>query len=440
MLSNPLPVATCSPTLATYLQNAKDNFLKDAQESPESAKKWTVVMGNEAGDLDSIASAIGYAWFLSESKRESAIPLIQIAKEDFTLRAENLYALELAGIPNPQETLLSASDILDFKPFPTDKFVLVDHNRLGSQYSEGNPQAKVTGVVDHHEDEGLYKDTATPRLIKPSGSASSLVASLLPSELPAELSTLLLSAIVIDTQGLKPGGKATEDDRQAALSLASNTTLSISTSSFSASSVHEIQPIKDLSEQLSKKKVDLSHLGGWDLLRRDYKEYTHTLPWAEGQPTIKVGLATVPVQLKVWGSKGNLETESLAWMSKRGLTILGVLTTFRSEKKIKKKAGGKHKREMAWIILEPSETPGVKLDTAQLADRLWTGIEGSEELQAKVHKKFWFGKSDTSDNLPSNAKIRVYKQKNADATRKAVAPLIKAILEDSASSSNQAKL
>ncbi|EAU84042.2 exopolyphosphatase [Coprinopsis cinerea okayama7 len=566
------PTTTCSAALATFLSTSKVTFLTQVREAPEDAKKWTLVTGNEAGDLDSIASAIGYAWFLSQVNQQPAIPLIQIAKEDFILRAENLFALSLAGIPDPQEYLLSPSDLCDFHP---DNFALVDHNRLGAQYAGG----KVVGVIDHHEDEGLYMDTAVPRLIKPCGSCASLVASQLPPDLPAELATLLLSAILIDTAGLKPGGKATDDDRLAAVNLAVKSTLGIS-HNLTDVGLRDVPAIKNLSKELGEKKNDLSHLSGWDLLRRDYKESTYILPWADGQPAIKVGLATVPVQLKVWGSDGKLETDSLAWMKKRDLTILGVLTTFREEKddgkekkkdkkdkdeekekkkdkdkdkkdkkkekdeekekkdkdkdkkKDKKKENdddddekekkkdkkkekdeekekkkdkkkdddekdkkkdkekkkdedekekekkekkkekgdekeekkkdkkeekddeekdkkkdkkkekekdkkddkekekdegkkGKHAREQAWIILD---NEGSSVDVNALAARLWQGLEEDTTLQLKPHKNFAVDDGKT-DKLPPNSKIRVYKQKNADATRKAVAPLVKTILE-----------
>ena len=341
------------------------------------------------------------------------MPLVQIAREDLVLRAENLYALSLAGVQSPSTELLTITDIESFSPLPTLTYFLVDQNRLPSQYP-----GSVVGIIDHHQDEGLYQDTAKIRNIKPCGSCSSLVATSLPAEIPTDVATLLLTAVIIDTNGLKQGGKATSEDLEAAAKLVSLTSPSIS-----PDNLHGQSFIKDLNKELQTRKEDLSHLSGWDLLRRDYKEYSYQLHWAKGAPTIKVGLSTVPVALKEWGKKGQLETHSVKWMEHRRLTVLGVLTTFNSKKKAKGKKKGEHKRETAWIIL-----PTGDLDIHSLAKRLFAGLEGSQELDNHPHKKF---KLEKGENLPKGAKGRVYKQGNASATRKAVAPLVKTILEGS---------
>ncbi|KAG1759247.1 hypothetical protein EDD22DRAFT_995289 [Suillus occidentalis] len=79
-------------------------------------------------DLDSLASALGYTWLRSKASGK-AIACITTPKEDFTLRAENLYALGLAGINYPFEELLC-------------------HHKY---------PANIVAVIDHHEDEGQYK-------------------------------------------------------------------------------------------------------------------------------------------------------------------------------------------------------------------------------------------------------------------------------------------
>ena len=85
---------------------------------------------NLFADLDSLASAIAYAWYATNQLQQLTIPLVQIDREDFVLRAENLHALERAGIdPN---VLLTADEI---PPPSGETYALVDHNRLDQRFA-----------------------------------------------------------------------------------------------------------------------------------------------------------------------------------------------------------------------------------------------------------------------------------------------------------------
>ena len=408
-------------------------------------------MNTIPADLDSIASSIAFAWIQSEVHKKPAVPLIQIQRDDFTLRAENVYALGLAGVDKPQEQLLTLSDLEDTKPFPSQRFALVDHNRLGHSFVLDNPTYQVVAVVDHHDDEGLYRETANPRTIAPAGSCTSHIASLCPSEVPPELATLLLCGILIDTSGLKPRGKALPVDYDAAGYIVPKSTFapSLPPKLFAALSedpkcktdaIYEAPAIKDLTRTLSAKKSDLSHLTGWDLLRRDYKEYEYTLAWAPNTPSIKAGLSTVPVGLEQWGLDGKLEEAVTKWMKHRDLTIFGALTSFKAVKKSGLSGKQKHRREMAWFVREDLEKRAGEnsvgdgevpqgLDYSELAARLWKGLEESPEIKVKKHKKINLEKGG---KLPEGTKARVYNQQKVDATRKVTAPLLKSILESPA--------
>ncbi|KAG6818986.1 hypothetical protein H0H93_016606 [Arthromyces matolae] len=275
--------------LAEFLTTSKEKYLNDIRATPSKGNEWVVVMGNEAGDLDSVASSIAYAWFRSKEYNEKAIPLLQLNRSDLDLRAENTYALSLAGITQPKEQLLFLDDIPSFSltnpttPFPSCTFSLVDHNTLGSAYTFNNPAANVNAVLDHHADEGHHLN-ASPRIISSCGSCTSHVASLffsLPeAEFPATLATLLLTGILIDTNGLKPGGKAENTDHTAAGFLAPRSTLapslpqnliaSLTTDpSAQPDALHDTSAIKGLTKKLREIKEDVSHLSARDLLRRD---------------------------------------------------------------------------------------------------------------------------------------------------------------------------
>ncbi|KAI0372464.1 DHH phosphoesterase [Pilatotrama ljubarskyi] len=409
-----------SNALSEFLRQTKQAYL-DAVRAGKG-RQWSVVMGNEAGDLDSIASAIAYAWYASKVKGASAVPLTQTPRSELQLRAENLYAFELAHL-HPESDILCIDDIPESHPFPSVNFALVDHNRLQSRFSRDNPDARVVAVIDHHEDEGLYKDTADPRIVVvPTGSCASLVTQLFqshPDQLTPELATLLLSSILIDTSGLKPGGKAEEADRRAAsllIPLASALRHQTERTTLAEQAPEEIPALQDLHATLQEKKASVAHLNTLDLLRRDYKEYALTPPKSPSRE-ILVGLSSVPIGFKSWlPHHPEFWSQTEHFMSERGLTVLGILTSFRDTEKVGKSGRGKHRREQMYVVR----------DDEDLAKTLFAALDECEELELKrktfpdygVHKGFG-----------PTLRAQIWKQKNVDATRKTTAPIVKGIIE-----------
>ncbi|KAG6840845.1 hypothetical protein C0991_003792 [Blastosporella zonata] len=446
--------------LAQFLSTSKEKYLQDIRSTPSKGNEWTVVMGNEAGgtsrerknlvdrgahttiDLDSVASSIAYAWLQSEVHKKQTIPLLQLERDDLDLRAENTYALSLAGLANPKEQLLFLTDLAPFSltttasPFPSNTFALVDHNSLGAAYTHDNPLSTVTAILDHHADEDQHL-SASPRIIAPAGSCTSHVAALFPPEIPAPLATLLLTGILIDTNGLKTDGKALPPDYSAAGFLAPRSTLASLLPGTLLTALHAdpnaesdvlrgSAAIKNLTDKLKELKDGVSHLTARDLLRRDYKEYVLNVP---GSGPIRAGLASVPVRLRDW----KLQNAAGAWMAEREIQVLGVLTSFRAGKKGK----GEHRREMAWVVYdakqggeeEDGDAQVQKLDVKKLAKKLWKGLEASAEVKVKLKKKKY--DMEKSGKLPKGARSRTYNQGEVGANRKITAPLMKTILEAS---------
>lgn len=451
--------------LSQYLRGQKTEFLRDYGDG------WTIVMGNEAGDLDSVASSIGYAWYRSHAETRNiggkAVALMPMPRSDFSLRAENVYALAMAGVHEPFDELLCPEDL------PPDHrctdYALVDHNNIPNS----SPNTRVAAIIDHHEDEGKYSDTASPRIIEPAGSCASLVTRLFMSgpvhiSIPPDLAGLLLSAIAIDTQALRKGGKALEVDRAAAAwllgyvdptnqtSLAGETCITQTPTETDPSLSRGIVDhdwLRTLAVTLGSKKSAVSHLSTRDLLRRDYKQYTLELSPSlkqESGGAIQIGLATVPLPLSAFFKSGSAAVinATTSWMEERGLTILGVLTTYRSKK-------DKGRREHLWIVKQTKDAP----QQQRLARALFDGLdaEASLELKPRRFSRYGFGKKgDTTGNeedgdddasshdgsgtdkqsasavndspFDSAFIARIYKQKNTRATRKQVAPLLKRIL------------
>ncbi|KAH9931452.1 uncharacterized protein B0H18DRAFT_989417 [Fomitopsis serialis] len=439
--------ASPSDTLRVFLRRTKTEYLEAVHNG--RGKEWTVVMGNEAGDLDSLASAIAYAWYLSQEQQSPSVALVQTPRGDLHLRAENAHALALAGLSF--DDLLCMDDASPSEstslPFPSTTFALVDHNRLSAQFSVDNSDARVVAIIDHHADEGLHTE-ANPRIVTQGiGSCAALVASFLqdkcPEHIPRELAMLLLSAIIIDTGGMTPGGKAVEVDQRAAAFLASRCTLAPTdpaglslapeSSSDAIPPLHESPVIQQLNATLQTKKNSVAHLGVRDLLRRDYKEYALTPAFAPSRELL-IGLASVPLGLAAFVPRDEAQfvRDTRGWMDERGLSALGVLTSFRDEKKAGKSGKGKHRREQLWIVRARDDAPGEH--GGELARRLFHGLEGSEDLRLKKRKWEKIGMEPAVWDRSGGAfaegwRVKAWKQKNTDATRKATAPIVKAIVE-----------
>lgn len=368
------------------------------------------------------------------------------------LRPENLLALKHANVP-PEvlvhpETLPGGISTQELTAQGV-HFALIDHNRLLPPFGAG----EVDTIIDHHEDEGVHANAGIRLIQVPTGSCASLVtklfrqawkaaasspAGLAGSPVPPELATLLLSAIAIDTSGLKDGGKAVNTDYESTSFLypmstfASGSNPDSSSNEISISSTSIPAAFTDFSDLLIQHKFDVSDLTTHDLLLRDYKEYI--LPTSSlSFPSLQVGLSTVPVSLKK-----TLEKEGDGWtsyvaaleryMREKNLDVEGVLTTYKTEKK------GKHKRELL-LLVRSGESGSLKTseEARRVRDELVAGLEEEggvldlqvwgEKKSTKLNKRAKEGE-DILDSGEGGHWGKVWLQGNSKATRKQVAPLI----------------
>lgn len=304
-------------------------------------------------------------------------------------------------------------------------FTLVDHNKIDSKFlanpdTDPTQESRVKAIFDHHDDEH-HHESASPRIIRvPTGSCTSLVtdyfrprfppaSSITPQSAWSDVATLLLSAIVIDTGGLKvkENAKAQPVDHAASEFL-------YPISAFGALSIAgeapnpESKTITDLDDLLSTHKQNVSALSGRDLLRRDYKEANYV---TTNGSRVRVGLSTVPMSLDDWIERDGATkfwAAQDAWVAERELVVSGVLSTFRTKKK------NKHKREMLLVFSSTAST--------ELEGKLYEGLEGNTELDVARREL---------DGLVGDRRARAWEQNNKQATRKTVAPALKAIIEGS---------
>jgi exopolyphosphatase len=268
-------------------------------------------MGNEAADLDSMASSVLYAYYKSQvagnSGNTAFVPLINIPREDFKLRTEAVYLFREAGI---DPMLLLFADEINLETLKAQgrlKLTLVDHNKLAS--FQAQLAECVVEIIDHHNDEGLFTGVS-PRIIEPVGSAATLVAEDLLAQgvsiLELGSATLLLGTILLDTVNLDPEAKrATPKDNQVVEQLLKLTGADR----------------KGLFDMLQKEKFNVSALDTADLLRKDYKE------WRMGSS--QVGVSSVLLPITDWLVKDKQLSASLAgYVSARKLDVLIAMNAY----------------------------------------------------------------------------------------------------------------
>lgn len=256
---------------------------------------------------------------------------------------------------------------------------LVDHN---SSHSLPHP---VASIIDHHADEGQHL-SASPRIITPSGSCSSLIINELfnPAQLAEEervqIATLALAAVLIDTAGMSH--KVTAHDEAAVEMLEACCEVGYERAGFFGA--------------LFAAKTDVEGMETRDLLRKDWKE------WEEGG--LRVGVASVVKGLGWLDGRGDLLDTVKSWGTERKCDVVAVMTTDGK--------GEGFKRELLLWALKEEGRNCVKCFWEQAGDE---GMKleslGGGELDGE-HRKAW-----TQGNLAMS--------------RKQVAPLLRECLKKS---------
>ena len=294
------------------------------------------VIGNKAGDADSIVSAITLAYVESIGGETRKTPIVSIPRGDLeTQRPETSFLLKLAGVSTKH--LLFVDDELIKNDAYGVNVTLVDHNLL-----EESLQAKnwtVLEIVDHHQDERQYLDTCSgaARTIAFSNdqalvaSANTLVAERLKElwkvpSYPASLGVLLLGVILLDSVNLSPQvGKVTQRDRDAVQNLLDNTRwqdLTEESQKVLQVTNTSAPNITAFFDALQNAKYDSSFwksISVRDALRQDYKAYDC------------FGVSTVLIPLQDFLSKTDLVPGIQQYMAEVGVNFLGIMLAFEED-------------------------------------------------------------------------------------------------------------
>ena len=373
---------------SSYLETIILPEILSKEQKPKDKKtKLNIIMGNEAGDADSIISSLSLSYVkkklstkpfnkkdsdacIEERDDEIFLPLISIKKEDMSLRRDVVLLLQMAGIHNLNELLYlddprfiafagntneeddDNSRLSDHGMIET-SITLVDHNKIRSDL--WHLEQHITEIIDHHQDEGFHTatTTATAREIAfenqkaTVGSTCTLIterlmklhAHKLQCEeernfiIDAGLGLSLLGVILLDTMNMNPNAaKGTQRDETAINFLIHNTDWSALGSE--AKNVILVDNGKGLLPDrvalfdfLQNSKFDATfwqEMNARDALRIDYKRF-EAISGSEDGTKHSFGLSSVLLDANNMISKLEFYNTATDYIKESKIDFLGIM-------------------------------------------------------------------------------------------------------------------
>lgn len=307
-----------------------------------------LTVGNESCDLDSIASALAHAHYITSKRgREGgtvSLPLLQCKREELPLRTEALWLFKELNIDSNK--LVFSDDLSEDKLAHLGHLsvTLVDHN-----YPPAPLASAVEEVIDHHRPQG--EGGAWHSTIELVGSCSTLVAEKLLSDdsytIDPVVATLLLGAILLDTVNLRQSeGRVTEKDTAVAARL--KTLVS--------------RPQDELFQSLFAARFNTSGLSTLQLLQRDFKAVS------VGQ--YRLGFSSITALLTEFLQREGASDDLQRFCSTQRLHLLLLLG-------ITVSSGEQRRRQIALYQPQGMGTP------SDFADSLASVLEADERLQCE---------------------------------------------------------
>ena len=331
-----------------------ETFLIERKANPTDH----IVLGNDAGDADSIISAITLAYIesISSMGHGNSTPIVSISKDVLIHeRPETNLLFKLAGLKdNITEEFLFIEDLQDILEEDmkggglTNRSVsLVDHNTLNDPLLRFQENLIVLEIMDHHEDEHKYEETCPgdQRIIAFDNgrvlvaSTTTLVAERLrlqnyPHPYPASIGTLLLGVILIDSINLDESlGKVTERDRDAVNDLLANTDWNASVNSSHIRINDDGNITVDTNELFDKLQLAKYDPKYWDVLpvlRALASDYKHFGDDGERDESI-FGIASILMKGEDFMNKEEFGKVTLEFMRTSQISFLGIIFVFYDE-------------------------------------------------------------------------------------------------------------
>lgn len=367
-----------------------------------------------------MTSAILYAWFRTNQPPQDAfskiyVPFLNIPREDINLRPEFKTVFEQCNIN--VHNLTTRSDLPSSRQLPIEQtqWVLVDHNKLegelGTTYS-----SRIIGCIDHHDEENAIPkhESPEPRVVEKCGSCTSLVLRELATKVSDQSSSLKdlylltsdalklgLASILIDTNNLQDKHKTMKIDFDIGTYV--DQVLKERSSEWNR---------QDFFDEISAAKSNLEGLSLYDILRKDYKQ------WTEGG--IKLGMSSIVNDLEFLTELSQKESmnkeQSNSWsdtsssfIKGRGLDVWAVMTAY-SNKTISEKGIFERQLMICWHDDKSAEIV-----------RRFEEAHGSE-LGLELMES-------TNSTTNQNESWKAWKQSNVAASRKQVSPMLRNIMK-----------
>lgn len=382
-------------------------FLEQVKPLAGRSQILRFVTGNQLADMDSVVSAIVYAFFYNKHypDHQPYLPLVNIPRDELRLRRDIELLLNSHGIEDKH--LYFLEDLKTYLEGNSKKvdLILVDHCNLQGEelidlYKAG--RIDVRAIIDHHADEDAFH-LADPRIIHSNGSCSLMVFNYWSEKQPElvlnEAVRLLLGPLLIDTTNMSH--KVEGDDEKAFA--AYKKLLLGEIQAFDA----ENSPIDALFNQLKKAKKDLDGYSFYDILRKDYKQFAFT---NHGE-SVNVGFSSLAKSMKWITNKFTADdiVKTLDDMERKfGLDIVIITTSYT------KKENDEYTREFAFSTKQSKFQSLARFaDSLELNGDIYGGAAVKQEI----------------DDVNKHRHFEVSNQVNIKASRKQVVPAVKEILE-----------
>ena len=347
------------------------------------------------------------------------VPLLNIPRADIKLRPEFDAVLRHCQVRS--ESLTTLDDLPSFEALPPERtrWILVDHNKLEGELGKVYGK-RVQGCIDHHEDENAVppETTPEPRVVTKCGSCTSLIVDHLLEDVCrnqehglvlTEVIKLAMASILIDTTNLQDKHKTQPVDTNAVEFL--DVELKKIVGSWDREAF-----FKEIND--AKKNIESLPLQG--IFRKDYKQWTEN--------GIKLGTSSVVKPLSFLAQKCEAEGQET---SKQNQTWQSMSESFMKAQELR-----------LWTILT-----GYSPENDELCRELvlqWADEEAGKVVELfekecchalKLEKANVEGIGDgNSDNARGR---KVWRQGNLKASRKQVAPLIRAAMRGLSSGSDE---